>query len=126
MKVVLSLALGILLGQSLWAEDVIYRCTSSGNAPIFDLGESFDLTVEFNSNYMAINNNTGIWNHLQMTSVNDGYAFYRSMAADVAGQTEDLEAVVKIGLLEGQESGPLDLLKSNSELEQHYACKLVK
>ncbi len=115
----------LLLGaQQTMAAGFVYECSSSGNRPLFDTGDSSNLTIEVNSDHLSIDNGSGTWIHLGFESTNEDYVFYSRLTSDSDLQTADFEATVQQGITKGKPNGQLDLRKFNTEHEQHYSCTL--
>jgi hypothetical protein len=109
------------------AAEYDYSCESITNKKLFNLGDSQQINVEFNSGYLSIDNRSGIWNHLALVSQPGQPVYFRSLPKENQLQTGDLIVAINRSLAAGANGGQLIIYKrvNQTTLAQKYNCKLT-
>jgi hypothetical protein len=126
MSKVISLFVMLVVSQVSLASVYVYNCTSKEGKNILKAGQSESLYVKFDGKVMAINNGGRIWNYLNLTAKIKGYDIYASIPPENFLQSDDLEAFVGEGIVEGKAYGELNLFSNSKAQRQNYNCDLAK
>ena len=109
-----------------FASEYVYNCKSETDLKVFNIGHSKEITIELNSGYLSINNQSGIHNNLVQVDKLDGTIYFKSAAQMPTPETADLVGIADEGLTKGAAAGDLVVVKGiqTTPVMQEYMCDL--